>query len=77
MGLRLLIVLLAVADGILHLALNYVLFQGNLMGPVPFPSPLPLPLNELFTLNLVGYLALALAFWCDGPHLGRRAWLIG
>jgi len=76
MTLRLLIVTLAIADGILHLVLNFVLFKGNLVGPLPFPSPLPLPLNQLFTLNFVGYLAMAFAFWQAPRVLGRRAWIL-
>ena len=76
MALRMLIVILAVADGVLHLALNWVLFGGNLFGPLPFQSPTPLPLNQLFTLNFIGYLALAGAFWSGTRFLGRRAWAI-
>ena len=76
MALRLLIVLLALADGILHLMLNVVLFRGNFFGPLPFPSPFPLPMNQLFVLNLVGYVVLAAAFWF-GPRLfGERRWII-
>ncbi len=75
MFLRMAIVILAVADGILHLALNLVLFRGNFFGPLPFPSPYPLPLNQLFTLNFVGYVVLALAFWLAPRYLGNRTWL--
>jgi hypothetical protein len=74
--LRALVVVLALADGVLHLALNWVLFQGNWFGPLPFSSPFPLPLNQLFTLNFVGYVILSLAFWASPRLLGTRAWLI-
>ena len=76
MLIRSLIVILAVADGVLHLALNFVLFGGNLFGPLPFPSPFPLPFNQLFTLNFIGYLVLALGFWFGPRLLGRRFWLL-
>ena len=76
MLLRPVIVILAVADGILHLALNFVLFRGNLFGPLPFPSPLPLPFNQLFTLNFVGYVILAAVFWYRTQLLGARSWLV-
>lgn len=76
MPIRLLIVLLALADGVLHLWLNQVLFRGNFFGPLPFPSPYPLPLNQLFTLNFVGYVILAALFWFSGRLLGQRRWLI-
>jgi hypothetical protein len=74
--LRVLIVVLAVADGIIHLALNFVLFRGNFWGSLPFPSPLPLPLNQLFTLNFIGYIVLAICFWFGTQVLGARRWLI-
>lgn len=74
--LRLAIVILAVADGLLHLALNFVLFRGNLLGPLPFRSPFPLPLNQLFVLNFVGYIVLAAAFWVAPRSLGSRRWLV-
>ena len=75
MNLRIAVVILALADGLLHLTLNLVLFRGNFFGPVPFPSPFPLPMNQLFTLNFVGYTVLALAFWLAPRFLGQRAWL--
>src|SRR5262249_54797486 len=59
-----------------HLALNFVLFQGNLFGPLPFPSPFPLPFNQLFTLNFLGYLVLAAVFWYAPARLGRGAWAV-
>src|SRR5580765_5408513 len=77
MALPLLIATLAVADGILHLALNFILFNGNLLGPLPFASPLPLPFNVLFTLNFVGYLVLAAAYWFGVRRPGIQAWVVG
>jgi len=76
MVLRPLILALAIADGVLHLALNFVLFRGNLFGELPFPSPFPLPLNQLFTLNFIGYIVLAILFWFGPQLLGARRWLI-
>jgi hypothetical protein len=76
MILRVLIVLLALADGALHLLLNAVLFRGNFFGPLPFPSPFPLPLNLLFVANLIGYVVLAVAFWFGARLLGPRRWII-
>ena len=74
--LRIVIVLLALADGILHLALNQVLFRGNFFGPLPFQSPFVLPMNILFVLNFVGYVLLAVAFWYAPRYMGRRRWLV-
>ena len=74
--LRIVIIILAIADGILHLALNVVLFRGNFFGELPFPSPFPLPFNQLFTLNFVGYVILAVAFWYAPRFLGRRQWIL-
>ena len=85
-----LITLLAVTDGCLHLALDFVLFRGNLFGALgpppgappggppgggPRPPELPLPLNELFVLNFVGYIALALLFWFAPRVFGARRWI--
>ena len=75
--LRLAVIILAIADGLLHLALEFVLFRGNVFGPLPFPSPFPLPINRLFALNFVGYLVLAVAFWYAPRFLGRRRWIVG
>src|SRR5438046_1589390 len=46
-------------------------------GPPPGPrlNP-PLPLNELFLLNLVGYLVLIALFWLGPRWLGSRRWLL-
>src|SRR5438045_8450538 len=74
--LRLAVILLAIADGLLHLALEFVLFRGNVFGPLTFPSPFPLPLNRLFALNFLGYLVLAVAFWYAPRFLGPRRWLV-
>src|SRR5215208_4809228 len=74
--LRIAIVVLALVDGVLHLALNQVLFRGNFFGALPFPSPFPLPMNQMFTLNFVGYVVLALAFWFAPRFLGRQSWLL-
>jgi hypothetical protein len=73
------ITVLALADGALHFALDVVLFRGNFfgrLGPPPGaasgpppgappgpPIPLPLPLNQMFVLNLVGYVLLVALFW--------------
>ena len=74
--LRLAVIILAIADGLLHLALDFVLFRGNVLGPLPFPSPFPLPMNQLFALNFVGYLVLAGTFWYAPRFLGARRWLV-
>jgi hypothetical protein len=74
--LRVVIILLAIADGLLHLALNVVLFRGNFFGALPFASPFPLPLNQLFSLNFVGYVVLAVVFWYAPRLLGPRGWLV-
>ncbi len=89
--LRLAIVILAVADGVLHFALDFILFRGRLIGnpfngpppgappgaPAgPPPSPLILPLNELFLLNFIGWVVLAVLFWLSPRLLGARRWLV-
>jgi hypothetical protein len=86
-----LITLLALADGVLHLSLDFVLFRGNVfgrLGPPPGapppppggggggPPPLPLPLNQLFALNLIGYAVLVLLLWFVAPRLGTWSWLV-
>lgn len=73
--LRIAIILLALADGVLHLALDAILFRGNFLGPLPFPSPYLIPLNQLFVLNCVGYVVLAVLFWFAPRLLGSRRWL--
>ncbi|HLZ25831.1 MAG TPA: hypothetical protein VKV73_00750 [Chloroflexota bacterium] len=83
------ITLLALADGALHFSLDVVLFRGNFfgaLGPPPGapsgpppgarpgpPIPLPLPLNQMFVLNLVGYVVLVALFWFVLTQ--RRQWL--
>jgi hypothetical protein len=97
------ITVLALADGVLHFSLDFVLFRGNVFGPPgggrpagaaglaagasggPGPppgapaAPLPLPLNELFLLNLIGFVVLVLVYWL-GPRwvgwLRGRRWLV-
>lgn len=86
--LAVLISLLALADGVLHLSLNFVLFRGNLFGSLGPPpgAPAPpggggppsflVPLNQAFTLNLIGYVVLVLLFLFVGPRLGSWQWII-
>ena len=87
--LRITIVVLALADGVLHLLLDFILFgprNGPPAGPRPTPPPgtprpgprfaLPLPLNVLFLLNCIGEVVLVLLFWFGPRWLGRRRWLI-
>ncbi len=87
--LRIVSVVLALADGVLHLALDFVLFGGRSgppAGPRPTPPPgsprpgprleLPLPLNVLFLLNFIGEVVLVLLFWFGPRWLGKRRWLI-
>jgi heme A synthase len=68
---------LALVDGALHVTLDVILFRGNFFGPLgpppgaPPPSgarpgppvPFPLPLNQMFVLNLVGYLIMIALLW--------------
>ena len=75
--LRIAVIILAIADGLLHLVLDFEFFGSNLFGALPFPSPFPLPLNQLFALNFVGYIVLAVAFWYAPRFLGPRRWLVG
>ena len=82
------ITLLALADGILHLSLDYILFQGNLvgrLGPPPGATPPPggggppaffLPLNQMFALNIIGYAALVVIFWVVATRFPAWNWLV-
>ncbi len=72
--LRFIIPVLALADGVLHLSLDWVLFRGRLIGGRP--SLFVLPLNELFILNFVGEVALVLLFLFASRSLGSRQWII-
>jgi hypothetical protein len=88
--LRIVIVVLALADGVLHLLLDFILFGGRNGPPAgsrPTPPPgspppgarpfaLPVPLNVLFLLNFIGEVVLVLLFWFGPRWLGRKRWLI-
>jgi hypothetical protein len=92
MVLATIITLLALADGVLHFALDFVLFRGNLFGRLgpppgapapppggggaPQPLPVPLALNQLFALNIVGYLVLVLVFWFVASRRPAWRWLM-
>ncbi|MGI9149205.1 MAG: hypothetical protein ACR2IK_22095 [Chloroflexota bacterium] len=82
------IIVLGLADGALHFALDVVLFGGNFfgrLGPPPGapqatvrpgpPVPLPLPLNQMFLLNCIGYLVLVGLFWFAWRR--RDRWRLG
>ncbi len=84
------IIVLALADGVLHLLLNSILFGGRSRppseprpgvtpsGPPPGARPFPfiLPLNELFLLNFIGEVVLVLLFVISRRWFGRRRWLV-
>ncbi len=91
------ITILAVADGLVHLRLNYVFFKGKIWGTPSFgpppgapagsgppagfkpPQAIPgvsLPLNELFTLNVLGFILLAALLWVVLLRLGALAWVM-
>ncbi len=88
--LRPIIAVLALADGTLHLLLDFVLFRGRFFGSpfpagprpgaapgrVPPPNPFILPLNELFLLNFIGEVVLVLLFWFSRRLLGNRRWIV-
>src|SRR5215216_3821095 len=80
--LRAAVAILALANGVLHLMLDVVLFRGNFFGPVappgaaPPPQPFPLPLNQLFVVEFVGYVLLVVLFWFSRRWLGRLGWLV-
>ncbi len=84
------IALLALADGVIHLLLDFVLFGGRgalPSGPRPGlppggpPSgargfPFILPLNQLFLLNFLGEVVLVLLFLAGHRWFSKRRWLI-
>lgn len=89
--LQIIIMILALADGVLHLLLDFVLYHGNFFGtsspsgpppgttvprPAPRANPFILPLNELFLLNFVGAVILVVLFWFSRRRLGERRWLM-
>ncbi len=89
--LQIAITILALADGVLHVSLDWILFRGNLFGsgfpaapppgrtgppPGARANPFILPLNELFLLNFIGAVILVLLFWFSRRWLGERRWLI-
>ena len=61
------IVVLALAAGVLHLALDVVLFRGRFFLNT---------LSVLFLLNGIGFCALGVAFLLGRRWLGERRWLI-
>ena len=61
------IVILALAAGVLHLALDVVLFRGRFFLNT---------LSVLFLLNGIGFCALAVAFVLGGRWFGERRWLV-
>src|SRR4051794_22421347 len=58
---------LALADGLLHLSLDFVLFHGNLFANV---------LSVLFALNFLAFVVLTAAIWLGPRWLGHRRWLV-
>ncbi len=85
--LAIVVTILTLADGILHLSLDWVLFRGNLFGN-PFAGRTPAggglrgviqsiaPLNELFVLNFVIAVVLVVLFLTSPRWLGDRRWLM-
>ena len=66
------------------MSLDFILFQGNLFGPLTPPPGAPpgaappslvLPLNQLFALTIVGYVVLLLVLWFVAPQLGALRWV--
>ncbi len=84
------IVVLALADGVLHLLLNSILFGGRggpppgsrpavpPGGPPPAARAFPfiLPLNQLFLLNFIGEVVLVVLFLISRRWFGRRRWVV-
>jgi hypothetical protein len=60
------IVCLALADGLIHLELDRLIFGGNIFSG---------RLSELFTLNFIGYLVLAGLLVVAPRLLGPRQWI--
>ncbi len=61
------IAILALADGVLHLMLDVVLFRGGFFRNT---------LSVLFLLNAIGFGVLAVAFLVGRRWLGERRWLL-
>jgi NADH dehydrogenase len=61
------IAILALTDGVLHVALDFALFQGQF-----FLSSL----SELFLLNFLGFVVLAAVFLLSPRWLKARCWLV-
>src|SRR5581483_8642448 len=61
------IAVLAVADGVLHLTLDIVLFRGRFFAN---------QLSIMFLLNFIAYVVLAAALVFGGRLLGSRVWLV-
>jgi hypothetical protein len=61
------IAILALTDGVLHVALDFALFRGQF-----FRSSL----SELFLLNFIGFVVLAAAFLLSPRWLRARCWLV-
>ncbi len=80
------VAILALADGVLHLLLDFIEFPGffgiaHPAGPPPGAppaggNPFILPLGELFLLNFLGEVVLVALFWFGDRWLGKRRWLI-
>lgn len=61
------IAILALTDGVLHVALDFALFRGRF-----FQSSL----SELFLLNFIGFVVLAAVFLLSPRWLRARCWLV-
>ncbi len=79
---RAVIAILALADGTIHLSLDWILFRGNLFGTPGAPgrpaprTPLFLPTNELFVLNFLGAIVLVALFLLAQRYLGAQRWIM-
>ncbi len=84
--LPIIIVVLALADGVLHFLLDFILFGGRSGsqpgprpgGPPPVTRGFPfiLPLNQLFILNFIGEVVLVTLFLVSRRWFGGRRWLV-